>query len=399
MHLYYEREENKIMEKRKNFLKVAVVFLIAVAMFLSTIAVTANTSTETISLIKFYNEIHKGSARGNSKGVVLWDNGMFYTRLIASQWDSSYPFEAITADDFQFEKNTVVTDVHWIGAYGHPKGDYDYDWNVSFYMDRGDGMAPGTKIYEQVFPNAELHETFIEEVEKWDSWIFSYWVDLADPISFIGGEKYWISIQGVGIFPPQSFLSGHFLPIVLHEGVFKSPYFGYYNWTDISEVTGGKHFDWCFQLTGDDEPATSDLECEDDLRWDEVSSGTVVNSTFSVSNIGDVGSMLEWEVLSYPDWGTNWSSKWIVDWLIFTNGGFVGTTTAEEIFIEVKAPDKKSKKFTGEIVLVNSENAADTCIINVVLKTPRDKTIDTQLKNFLQKHPNLFPLLKILFGF
>jgi len=347
----------------------------------------------------FNAEVHKDTTVANPKGAVLWDNGMHYGGSILSQWDPTGAWEAIGADDFQFEETTVVTDVHWIAGYWNPGEDGDFDWNVSFYMDRGDGWAPGAKIYEQVFPNAEVHETFIEEI--WNGWMFSYWVDLADAITFTGGEKYWISIQGVGSSPPDSFWGCHF-PVVLHVLVWKYPQGGYPDWTNCTELWYGNALDFCFQLTGDGEPVVPDLECEGDLNWDQVSPGEIVNGTFMVINNGDVGSMLEWEVLSYPDWGTNWSAKWYyLDWLIMTDGGFVGTTTPEEIFVEVIAPDEKNKKFEGEIVLVNSDDASDTCSIAVSLATPRNKPF---IHNFpllswlFERFPHAFPIMRQLLG-
>ena len=380
-----------------------IVSILVMTLLIATTVTAVETTTEKENPIilkphTFNTEVHKGTTEANTNGAVLWDNGMHLTCLVASQWDPSYPFDAIAADDFQFEETTVVTDVHWIGGYDSPGGDYDYDWNVSFYMDRGDDMAPGSKIYEQVFPNVDVHETFIEEIEMWDCWIFSYWVDLVDPITFTGGEKYWISIQGIGDYKPQSYWAGHFLPIVLHEGVFKSSYFGYYDWTDSSEVTGGKALHWCFQLTGEGEPAVPDLECDGDIIWDEVSPGAIVSSTFTVINNGDVGSMLEWEVLSYPNWGTNWSAKWIVDWLTWTDGGFVGTTTPEEIIVEVKAPDDPETEFTGDIVLVNSDDPDDTCTISVSLTTPVNQQVYNHplLQKIFEQFPNAFTILRLL---
>lgn len=384
------------MEKIKNFLKGAVVLLIAVTMFLSTIAVTADTSTTPILSHKINTEVHKGYTEINPNGVVLWDNGMHYHNAIASQWDPTYSYDAVGADDFQFEETTIVTDVHWMSCYGYST-DYDFDWNVSFYMDRGDGNAPGEKIYEEVFPNAMVHETFVEEVEYWNAWLFSYWVDLSDAITFTGGEKYWISIQGIGTPFTRSFWVCHH-PIVLHELVWKSPYFGVLDWTDSSEYFDISR-DFCFQLTGDGEPVLPDLECEGDLSWDKVPTGSIVNSSFMIYNNGDVGSMLQWEVQSVPSWGTNWTLNWTKEFHYSTNFGFVGTTTPEEVFIEVKAPDEKNKKFEGEIVLVNSDDSSDTCSISVMLNTPRSReTYNTFVIQLFERFPNLFPILRQILG-
>lgn len=375
------------MKKIKYILRGAVVLLIVAVMVFSSVAV-ANTKLKT--QLEPY-AIDKGTGVG-AKGNVVWDNGMHYEGLVPSQWDVTYPFDAIAADDFHFEETTVVTDVHWIGGYYNPAEDGDFDWNISFYTDRGDGNAPGAKIYEQVFPNAEVHETFIGELPS-GNLIFSYWVDLADPIPFTGGEKYWISIQGIGIFPPQSGNAGHKLPIVLHQVVYKSNYFGHPDWIDIEEVYGIPG-DGCFQLTGDGEAVVADLDCDGEIRWEDVPPGTLVNSTFTVINSGDVGSMLEWNA-TFPEWGTNWT----LNWTFYEYGGFVGTSTPEEVYVEVIAPDKKAKTFEGEILLVNKDNAEDTCSISVTCINPRSREVTaTPLQRIFEQFPNLLPILRQLLG-
>jgi hypothetical protein len=347
----------------------------------------------------FNTGVHDGYTIANPNGVVLWDNGLHYHGSIMSIWDDLWPFEAIGADDFQFEETTVITDVHWVGGYWNPGEDGDFDWNVSFYNDQGEVNAPGDKIYEEVFPNAMVHETFIEEI--WNGLMFSYWVDLAEPITFTGGDKYWISIQGVGNAPPDSYWGCNW-PQVLHQAVFKCSYFGFPDWTDSNEVWG-TYIDFCFQLTGDGEPVIPDLECEGDLQWDGVHAGEIVNGSILVFNNGNVGSMLRWEVQSVPSWGANWTLNWTKigqsgPWVASTDYGYVGTTESEEIFVEVKAPEK-TKKYTGEIILVNSDNQEDTCIISVSCTVPRTRaTYNPLLQHLFERFPYAFPILRQLLG-
>ena len=346
----------------------------------------------------FNTEIKKVNDILNSNGDVLWDNGMHYQGCIESQWDATYQWESLGADDFQFEETTIVTEVYWIGGYYLSGGDFDCDWNVSFYMDQGNGNEPGNKIYEEVFPNAMVHETYIEEM--WDAWMFSYWVELADPITFTGGEKYWISIQGLS-FPNTNTMWGFHQPVVEHVLVHRCPNAGYPDWTDCTELWYGNALDFCFQLAGDGEPVVPDLDCDGDLSWNEVSPGTVVNSTFMVINDGDVGSMLGWEVQEFPDWGTNWSTKWIhLDWIVQEDGGYVGTTQSEEIFVEVIAPEEENEEFTGEIVLVNVDDPDDTCTIPVTLITPCETAVSMHplFQKILERFPNTFPVIRTIFG-
>jgi len=72
---------------------------------------------------------------------------------------------------------------------------------------------------------------------------------------------------------------------------------------------------------------------------------------------------LDWEIESYPDWGT---------WTFDPDGGLDLTPEdpAVTVTVEVVAPEDPETEFTGEIVLVNSEDPDDTCTIDVSLATP-----------------------------
>jgi hypothetical protein len=188
---------------------------------------------------------------------IIWDNqAVELNGLAASQNDTAYPFAAIVADDFELtDPDTIVTDVHWIGGYwAGPPDDGNFDWEVTFYADNGAGTAPGATILSQLYPNAEVNETLISGTPGGTNW-FSYDVDLPDPLPLVAGEKYWISIQGMGNYPPQSGWAYDLDPIVLHEAVFKSAFFGYPDWTDGTTVFGNP-INMHFQLTGVPEPAS-----------------------------------------------------------------------------------------------------------------------------------------------
>ena len=362
---------------------------------------TMNNEEKTILSNFFYlnSEFNGDYINPNPASAVLWDNGMHYHSAIVSQYDENhYTLNAIGADDFQFEETTVITDVHWMSYYLGPEFS-DYHWNITFYIDRGDGNAPGEKIYEQFFLNTTVHETFVEEI--WNGRMFISWVDLQDEITFIGGEKYWISIQGIGWYFPHTYWGCHW-PMVQHQLVWKSIGGGYLDWTNSNDLWG-TYIDFCFQLTGDGEPLLTDLECDGNLEWDEVPIGSSVNGSIMIYNNGDIGSMLQWELKSYPeDWGENWTLNWYeIDqfgdpYLCSSNYGYVGVTEPEEIIVEVKAPNEPYKTFEGEIILVNSDDPADTCSISVMLTTPRSKTIINPFLSWLQSHPYMFQLLQKL---
>jgi hypothetical protein len=138
-------------------------------------------------------------------------------------------------------------------------------------------------------------------------------------------------------------------------------------------------------LTGESIPTVPDLDCSGTLTWTKVKSGSTVNGTFQVSNIGDVGSLLNWEVDSNPTWGT-WT---------FTPASGTGLADGDSVTItaEVVAPAQKKKTFTGTIKLVNSDDPTDFCEIEVSLTTPRTSASSLILR-ILEKFPNAFPILR-----
>ena len=237
-------------------LKGAVVLLIAIAMIFSSVAIAKTIKEKKIKL----STIHEGSGKV-ARDAIIWDNGMEYDGICAAQYDTAVPFEAECADDFHFEVDTEVCDVHWIGGYwnGDNYSTVHWPWEIIFYNDDGTGTAPGT-LYAGPFQYdyCEYCETFIEDTGDTQSGIYyEFSVYLPENILFPAYNKFWISIQGIGDFPPQSGWAYHLDPLILHEAVFRSDYFGYPDWTDWNEILPPDQKAMCFQLTqkGPSEPS------------------------------------------------------------------------------------------------------------------------------------------------
>ena len=129
-----------------------------------------------------------------------------------------------------------------------------------------------------------------------------------------------------------------------------------------------------------------DLECEGAFSWTNLKPGAIVNGSFIVKNIGDAGSLLNWTVKSYPDWGT-----W---YFMPPNGDNVkpedGIVT---INVEVIAPDLEETNFSGQIKIENKDNTSDYEIINVSLTTYKTKEINN-LYSLIEKLINRFPIFE-----
>jgi len=110
---------------------------------------------------------------------------------------------------------------------------------------------------------------------------------------------------------------------------------------------------------------TPDLDCSGSLNWIDVPPGSTVTGSFTVENIGDPGSELDWEITEWPSWGS---------WDFDPNSGNNlkpedGTVTVN---VEVVAPDQQCENFTGEVKVINTEDSNDFDIIYVILQTTID---------------------------
>jgi hypothetical protein len=134
-------------------------------------------------------------------------------------------------------------------------------------------------------------------------------------------------------------------------------------------------------------PFGPNLKCEGDLTWTNVEPGEIVTTIILVKNIGEPGSLLDWEISEFPTWG---------EWT-FTPSSGVDLTPEEEsttVEVTVVAPDEQNQEFTGEVIVINTENGNDFEIISVLLQTPKNKAANTLFKQIFEMFPNAFPILR-----
>jgi len=153
---------------------------------------------------------------------------------------------------------------------------------------------------------------------------------------------------------------------------------------NTDEFTGGM-----FKYVPSEDP---DLHCSGSISWVDVTTGETVTDSFTVQNIGAAGTELDWEIESYPDWGT-----WTFD---PDSGTDLEPGSPVTVNVEVIAPDDPKMEFSGEIVLVNSEDPEDTCTIDVSLVTPesQESLLFQVLERIFERFPNAFPILRHILG-
>ncbi len=134
--------------------------------------------------------------------------------------------------------------------------------------------------------------------------------------------------------------------------------------------------------------AIPDLECNGTLGWNDVKPGSTVIGSFTLKNIGDTGSLLDWKVDSWPSWGS---------WTFSPENG-EGLKPEDEpiiVNIELIAPDQKNQQFDGEIKIINIENPDDFHIFEFTLKTLKNKLFtDLFLLRLFKEIISKFPLLQ-----
>jgi hypothetical protein len=136
------------------------------------------------------------------------------------------------------------------------------------------------------------------------------------------------------------------------------------------------------------EPEIPDLECHGNINYNNIQSGLTLYEEFEVNNIGGPGSFLNWEIESYPDWGT---------WIFEPDSG-EGLTPEDDpttVYVTIEVPSLTNTEFEGYITVVNTDDTNDTDVIPVYIKTPRYRSIIYPFLQFLKNHSNLFSLMQL----
>ena len=215
-------------------------------------------------------------------------------------------------------------------------------------------------------------------------------VDVETDLSWTGGDPDSYDIVTYDIYfgstnPPPLVASHH--PSTTHNpGTLyydKTYYWKIVAW-DIFHMSNTSD-EWEFTTESEFQP---DLECDGSLSWTDVKPGATVEGSFTVENSGDPTSELNWEIESYPDWGT---------WTFTPSSGEDLTPEDGPVTIEVSvvAPDEQNEEFEGEVKIVNTDDPDDYCIIGVSLATPVNQhSILSRIIQFLENLIHHFPLLE-----
>ena len=226
-------------------------------------------------------------------------------------------------------------------------------------------------------------------------------IDLDTPVSITSGDDFYIYVQLSDGGQPIDRTSD--VPVLLGSSSRvtvrsdANPGESYYKygstWVDLynysfTNPTWDESANFCIKaMTGEHITLIPDIKCEGELKWTGVKPSATVVGSFTVENIGDASSLLDWEITDYPEWGT-WSFDPLKGYNLKPEDGQI---TVE---VNIVAPSEKNEEFSGEVKIVNKENNDDYEIITVSLTTPRSRLYNLQFIEQLLSH---FPILYQIF--
>ena len=269
------------------------------------------------------------------------------------------------------------------------------DYTVKIY-DRAEGIGHNSRPIVRT-ASISLHD----EISSQSGFIEHkgfHTIDLSNPVGVTTEDDFIIYLQlsdGGQAYDRTSEISV-LLTIEAFNGVIvesdsspgQSFYFEDSAWHDLYNFDETANF--CIKgLTNAWTPTEPDLECNGDLSWTDAKPGKKTTGTFTIENIGEPLSCLNWEISEYPDWGT---------WEFSPLEGIAVKPEGDPFTVEVSvtAPNEQNQNFDGEIKIINKDNPDDYSIIAASLSTSKNRVKNRLLLNFLENHPYLFSLLQQL---
>jgi len=132
-----------------------------------------------------------------------------------------------------------------------------------------------------------------------------------------------------------------------------------------------------------------DLNCDGIIHYDGITAGSTVYGTFKVLNIGGPNSTLNWEIESYPNWGT-WTFNPISGENLTPEDEFI------TVYLTIEIPSESDTAFEGYIRVINQDDVEDYDLIPVYIKTPRQKITDMIFFKFLKNNLNIYWFLQLI---
>jgi len=271
---------------------------------------------------------------------------------------------------------------------------------VSFYT-ATDNEQYTISIYDR-FENSELGGKLFSTSGSIEHTGY-HTINLETPIGFTSGDDFYIYLQLKNGGHPidrtseiKVLLGSSMDGITVKSGA--NPGESYYkngaNWKDLytywfSNLDYQSTANFCIKaLTNPWDPTGPNLHCNDEISWSDIRPLSLVTDGFTIKNIGESSSNLNWEITEWPEWGT-WK---------FTpkNGENLKPEVGEfTVTVELRVPSNIDTEFNGKIVVENSNDPNDKGIIDVSLTTSKSRKIAFPiLSRVLEIYQNMVPFIK-----
>ncbi len=157
---------------------------------------------------------------------------------------------------------------------------------------------------------------------------------------------------------------------------------------DLEEIYNPNNMEWPqfhhdFQHTGLYGYDTSKdvLDCNGSLNWTNIEPGSTIFGSFTIENIGTLGSLLDWQIDSWPNWG-----QWSFD---PSNGNHLKPEDGPiTIQVSVIAPNEQNQSYSGSVKIINKNKTNNYCTINASLITATSQasktSIGSEIFNFIR---------------
>lgn len=274
---------------------------------------------------------------------------------------------------------------------------------VSFYTATND-VTYQVKVYDD-FIDGELKNELYSKTGTIDYKGF-HTIDIDTPIGFTAGDDFYVYVYLLNGGQPydrtseiEVLLGSTMTGVTVKSSA--NPGESYYKsgseWKDFyyypfDDLTYRKSANFCIKaLTTSWNPTESDLYCDGSITLSNIKPLSITETSFSIENIGEPFSNLDWEVSEWPDWGT-----WIFkpksgDNLKPENGAFT-------VDVKLITPSKGNTEFSGEIKVINKENPSDYGIVKITVTTPKTRFTSGIINNIFERLSQNFPnLYKSLF--
>jgi C1A family cysteine protease len=269
------------------------------------------------------------------------------------------------------------------------------EYTVKIY-DYAEGIAKGIFTNDAYLAgNIILHDELSSETGFIEYRGF-HTIDLSKPVGVTSGDDFIIYLQlsdggqpydrtsEVPVLLATQAATGTIVESSAKPG--QSFYLQDATWYDLHEVDETANF--CIKaLTNAWTPTEPDLECTGSLQWTDIHPKETITGTFTVENIGEPLSCLDWEISNYPSWG-----KWEFTPLNGENLKPEGEPVTVEVV--VTSPRQRNQPFDGEIKIVNTLNPEDFSVIHVTLTTTKNNIINRSIQEFLHNHPLVEQLIQ-----